>query len=89
MDKKRKAEGLPPLAPLESQRDGQLRIEGVRDGEEDEAAAKRRKILEEAAEMDKDDESESDEEEGKGKGKGKAENDEDEDDDDDDDDDDE
>ncbi|OWZ28067.1 protein CWC15 [Cryptococcus neoformans c45] len=84
MDKKRKAEGLPPLAPLESQRDGQLRIEGVRDGEEDEAAAKRRKILEEAAEMDKDDESESDEEEGKGKGKGKAENDEDEDDDDDD-----
>lgn len=81
MDKKRKAEGLPPLAPLESQRDGQLRIEGVRDGEEDEAAAKRRKILEEAAEMDKDDESESDEEEGKGK----AENDEDEDDDDDDD----
>lgn len=80
MDKKRKAEGLPPLAPLESQRDGQLRIEGVRDGEEDEAAAKRRKILEEAAEMDKDDESESDEEEGKGK----AENDEDEDDDDDD-----
>lgn len=79
MDKKRKAEGLPPLAPLESQRDGQLRIEGVRDGEEDEAAAKRRKILEEAAEMDKDDESESDEEEGKGK----AENDEDEDDDDD------
>lgn len=79
MDKKRKAEGLPPLAPLESQRDGQLRIEGVRDGEEDEAAAKRRKILEEAAEMDKDDENESDEEEGKGK----AENDEDEDDDDD------
>lgn len=79
MDKKRKAEGLPPLAPLESQRDGQLGIEGVRDGEEDEAAAKRRKILEEAAEMDKDDESESDEEEGKGK----AENDEDEDDDDD------
>lgn len=80
MDKKRKAEGLPPLAPLESQRDGQLRIEGVRDGEEDEAAAERRKILEEAAEMDKDDESESDE----GEGKGKAENDEDEDDDDDD-----
>lgn len=82
LDKKRKAEGLPPLAPLGSQQDGQLRIEGARDGEEDEAAAKRRKILEEAAEMDKDDESESEEEEGESKGKGKAEDDEDEDDDD-------
>ncbi|AAW47057.2 conserved hypothetical protein [Cryptococcus deneoformans JEC21] len=88
LEKKRKAEGLPPLAPLGSQQDGQLRIEGARDGEEDEAAAKRRKILEEAAEMDKDDESESDEGEEEGKGKGKAVDDEDEDDDDDDSDDD-
>lgn len=82
LDKKRKTEGLPPLAPLGSQQDGQLRIEGAKDGEEDETAAKRRKILEEAAEMDKDDESESEEEEGESKGKGKAEDDEDEDDDD-------
>lgn len=82
LDKKRKTEGLPPLAPLGSQQDGQLRIEGARDGEEDETAAKRRKILEEAAEMDKDDESESEGEEGESKGKGKAEDDEDEDDDD-------
>ncbi|KAL0240668.1 hypothetical protein I308_106467 [Cryptococcus tetragattii IND107] len=87
LDKKRKTEGLPPLAPLGSQQDGQLRIEGARDGEEDETAAKRRKILEEAAEMDKDDESESEGEEGESKGKGKAEDDEDEDDDDDSDDD--
>ncbi|ODN74146.1 hypothetical protein L202_07597 [Cryptococcus amylolentus CBS 6039] len=82
-DKKRKAQGLPPLAPGP---EGQLRIEG--NGEEDEAAVKRRKVLEQAAELDKDDESGSEDEEEapKDKGKGKAVGDEDEDSDDSDDD---
>ncbi|WVQ84957.1 hypothetical protein IAT38_007121 [Cryptococcus sp. DSM 104549] len=81
LEKKRKAAGLPALAPVE----GVLRIEAGKE-EEDEAAAKRRKVLEETAEMDKDDESDSEEEAVKvDKGKGKA-VDEDEDDDDDDDD---
>ncbi|WVQ65385.1 uncharacterized protein L199_003561 [Kwoniella botswanensis] len=66
LEKKRKAQGLPPLPPIE----GALRIEnGSTQTEEDEVAAKRRKVLEEAAELDKDDE--SDEEEIKDKGKGK------------------
>ncbi|WVQ96267.1 hypothetical protein IAU59_003371 [Kwoniella sp. CBS 9459] len=73
LEKKRKAQGLPPLPPVE----GALRItEGNGNGNgngEEEAAAKRRKVLEEAAEMDKDDESD-DEEDGEpvNKGKGKA-----------------
>ncbi|WVO18576.1 hypothetical protein L204_106295 [Cryptococcus depauperatus] len=87
LDKKRKAQGLPPLAPVPGEQ-GQLRIEDGRN-EEEEAAAKRRKILEEAAEMDKDDES-SDEEEGndgKQKANGVEDGDDDDDDDSDDDDD--
>ncbi len=69
-DKKRKAAGLPPLPPVA----GARAIENG-DAGEDEAAAKRRKILEEAAELDRDDSDsdESDEEENGGdKGKGKA-----------------
>ncbi|WVR06623.1 hypothetical protein IAU60_003655 [Kwoniella sp. DSM 27419] len=88
LEKKRKAQGLPPLPPDESA----LRITGaaVAGGEgEDEAAAKRRKVLEDAAELDKDDESEDEEEaDGAGKGKGKATAQDDDDDDDEDDDDD-
>ncbi|OCF35014.1 protein CWC15 [Kwoniella heveanensis BCC8398] len=74
LDKKRKAQGLPPLPPAE----GALRLtngNGAGEGEEDEAAAKRRKILEEAAELDKDDESDGEDEKRDGpvnKGKGKA-----------------
>ncbi|KLT42657.1 Cwf15/Cwc15 cell cycle control protein [Cutaneotrichosporon oleaginosum] len=61
-EKKRKAAGLPPLPA------GTAAIENG--SAEDEAAAKRRKILEEAAELDRDD---SDEEEENGdKGKSKA-----------------
>lgn len=58
-DKKRKAQGLPPLPPPA----GAKAIgngEGEGDKEEDEAAAKRRKILEEAAELDRDDSSDED-----------------------------
>lgn len=67
-DKKRKAAGLPPLPPLAS-------VGAIENGNgEDEAAAKRRKILEEAAELDRDDSSDEDEsdEEGEDKGKGRA-----------------
>ncbi|WVW85038.1 hypothetical protein I302_107074 [Kwoniella bestiolae CBS 10118] len=64
LEKKRKSQGLPPLPPLE----GALRI-GNGEREDDEVAAKRRKVLEEAAELDRDEE--SDEEEVKEKGKGK------------------
>lgn len=68
-DKKRKADGLPPLPA------GTAAIENG--SVEDEAAAKRRKVLEEAAELDRDDsDSDSDEEENGGdKGKDKAEED--------------
>ncbi len=67
-DKKRKAAGLPPL-PTSS-------VAGaIENGSEDEAAAKRRKILEEAAELDRDDsdsdDSDEEEENGGDKGKGK------------------
>ncbi|WWC96490.1 hypothetical protein V866_003358 [Kwoniella sp. B9012] len=85
LEKKRKAQGLPPLPPIE----GALRIEnGSTQTEEDEIAAKRRKVLEEAAELDKDEESDEEEVKDKGKGKevnGDAAQDDDDDDDDDDD----
>lgn len=100
LDKKRKAAGLPALdhAPSDA-----LRIEGGKaataEGGEEEGDAKRRKVLEEAAELDRDD---SDDEDGSAangtsgngngasKGKGKAmDQDADDDDDEDDDDDDE
>ena len=97
LDKKRKAQGLPPLPPLFSDQ-----AKGVENGSvgeqsaEDEERAKRRKILEEAAELDRDDSDEEDEPRTNGadKGKGKAaptngDEDEDEEEDDDDDDDDE
>ncbi|WVF68737.1 hypothetical protein IAT40_003509 [Kwoniella sp. CBS 6097] len=93
LDKKRKAQGLPPLPPIE----GALRITATAangDGQVDEeaaAAAKRRKVLEEAAEMDKDDESDDENAGGhkdKGKGKAAANDDDDDDDEEDDDDDD-
>ena len=57
-NKKRKAEGKPPL------------IEDV-PAPADEEANKRRKLLQTALELDKDD-SDEEEDEGKGKGKGKA-----------------
>lgn len=61
-DKKRKAQGLPPLPPP---KDAKAIGNGEGEGstEEDEAAAKRRKILEEAAELDRDDSSDDDDEE--------------------------
>jgi protein CWC15 len=68
-EKKRKAAGLPPLETISSD----LRLEngnGAADGGEEDEAAKRRKVLEEALEMDKDDS--DDEDEGREKGKGKA-----------------
>jgi len=67
-EKKRKAAGLPPLETISSD----LRIEnGASDeGEGEDEALKRRKVLEEALEMDKDDS--DDEEENADKGKGKA-----------------
>ncbi|BEJ10696.1 hypothetical protein CspHIS471_0101180 [Cutaneotrichosporon sp. HIS471] len=52
-DKKRKAAGLPPLAIGNGNEDG-----------EDEAAAKRRKVLQEAAELDRDDSSDEEDEDG-------------------------
>ncbi|GMK59677.1 hypothetical protein CspeluHIS016_0802830 [Cutaneotrichosporon spelunceum] len=58
-DKKRKAAGLPPLASAGA-------IENGDANGEDEAAAKRRKVLEEAAELDRDDSDSEDEEEGDG-----------------------
>ena len=81
-DKKRKAAGLPPLPPLPSSSlrlengkadEGQNRDAGVVD-EEQEERAKRRKILEEAAELDRDDTDDEDEGRTNGvdKGKGKA-----------------
>lgn len=54
-DKKRKAAGLPPLLPSA---DVALGIEAA-----DDEGAKRRKLLEEALEADKEDESDSEEEE--------------------------
>ncbi|WWC62899.1 uncharacterized protein I303_105497 [Kwoniella dejecticola CBS 10117] len=74
LEKKRKAQGLPPLPPLEGA--GALRIENgngasTSNGEIEDAAAKRRKILEEAAELDKDESSDEEEEE-REKDKGKA-----------------
>lgn len=74
MDKKRKAKGLAPLAPEESEgsRSGLLITDG-----EDEQVAKRRKLLEEAAALDADDSDDDEEEEESSdkpvdKGKGKA-----------------
>jgi len=63
-EKKRKAAGLPPLETISSD----LRIENGGEDTDDEAA-KRRKVLEEALEMDKDD---SDDEDVEDKRKGKA-----------------
>ena len=68
-EKKRKAAGLPPL-PVNA---SSLRIENGDAEDREDESAKRRKILEEALEMDKDDS--DDDEDGKpadGKGKGKA-----------------
>lgn len=67
-EKKRKAAGLPPLETISSD----LRIEnGASDeGKGEDEASKRRKVLEEALEMDKDDS--DDEEETADKGKGRA-----------------
>ena len=66
-EKKRKAAGLPPLETISSD----LRLEnGAAEGGEEDEAVKRRKVLEEALEMDKDDS--DDEDEGRDKGKGKA-----------------
>jgi len=81
--KKRKAEGLPEEEP-------QRMLEGVKEvkevnGEEGEEANKRRKILQEALEMDKDDDDDEEEEKEK---KGKDDDDDEEEDDDDEDDDD-
>ncbi|WWD18773.1 hypothetical protein CI109_103228 [Kwoniella shandongensis] len=85
LEKKRKQQGLPPLPPLQTTNDT-LRIG---DGGEDEEVRKRRKVLEEAADLDKDDESDEEETNGKvDKGKGKAVGDDDDEDEDDDDDDD-
>ena len=71
-EKKRKAAGLPPLPEIK----GALRIEYaggkvVGEGDGDEEVRKRRKILEEAAELDRDD-SDDDEADGVDKGKGKV-----------------
>ncbi|KAL1405841.1 complexed with cef1p [Vanrija albida] len=79
-DKKRKAAGLPPLPPLAG-------AAAIENGEsEDEERAKRRRILEEAAELDADDSDEEEEDGDKGKGKAPAVGEDDDDDDDDDDD---
>ncbi|KAJ9116901.1 hypothetical protein QFC22_004558 [Naganishia vaughanmartiniae] len=75
VDKKRKAKGLAPLAPFESEgaASGLLITEG-----EDEQVVKRRKLLEEAAALDADDSDDDDDEEVESgektvdKGKGKA-----------------
>lgn len=74
MDKKRKAKGLAPLAPEETEGAGSGLL--ITDGE-DEQVVKRRKLLEEAAALDADDSDDDDEEEESGekpvdKGKGKA-----------------
>lgn len=76
-EKKRKAAGLPPL-PVN---DASMRIEnGPADGQEEDTeseSVKRRKVLEEALEMDKDDSDDEDKDGDEGsaskdKGKGKA-----------------
>lgn len=59
-DRKRKAEGKPPLAV---ENGATNEVTGLADNE----ASKRRKLLQEALEMDKDDEDESEDEEKKGK----------------------
>ncbi|KAL7420584.1 complexed with cef1p [Cryptotrichosporon argae] len=99
-DKKRKAQGLPPLPPLPGARaiengsasagagTGDGTGQGGDGADEDEATRKRRRILEEAAELDKDDDDDESDDEVADKGKGKAAAAHDEDDDDDDSDDD-
>lgn len=62
-DKKRKAAGLPPL-PVNEVSAAAARLEN---GDVDEAAAKRRKIIEETAGLDKDD-SDDEDEDGEGEG---------------------
>jgi protein CWC15 len=70
MDKKRKAAGLPPLAPVAS--DLLLTSgEAEADAGEDEQARKRRKILEDAAQLDADDDSDDEDEDKSTKKKGK------------------
>ncbi|KAJ2931555.1 hypothetical protein H1R20_g5613, partial [Candolleomyces eurysporus] len=68
-NKKRKAEGKPPLPEEGSSKP----IAAIENGAASDEANKRRKLLQEALELDKDDDSdEEDEDEGKGKGKKKA-----------------
>ena len=67
INKKRKAEGKPPL-PEEG---AQQPAGAITAGEADEEANKRRKLLQEALALDKDDSSDEEDEDGKGKGKDK------------------
>ncbi|WWC88359.1 uncharacterized protein L201_003269 [Kwoniella dendrophila CBS 6074] len=82
LEKKRKAQGLPPLPPLQSENTlkiengGQSQDNKSDNKDEDDQITKRRKILEEAAELDKDDDDDDDDEDeeertklNKGKGK--------------------
>jgi protein CWC15 len=75
LDKKRRAQGLAPLVDEVEKREPVGAIMNG-DSEEDELARKRRKILEEAVELDKDDSDQEDEEMNgkseKGKGKERA-----------------
>ncbi|ORX37114.1 Pre-mRNA-splicing factor Cwf15/Cwc15 [Kockovaella imperatae] len=83
LDKKRKAQGLPPLPPLFNESAKAIEAATTpgagENSEEASERAKRRKILEEAAELDKDDSDEDEDDEGGAlktngadKGKGKA-----------------
>lgn len=67
-NKKRKAEGLPPL-PIEGEGGA---VGAIADVPADDEANKRRKLLQDALEMDKDDSESEDEKKDKGKEKAKA-----------------
>ncbi|RXW25576.1 hypothetical protein EST38_g258 [Candolleomyces aberdarensis] len=67
-NKKRKAEGKPPLPEEGSSKP----IAAIENGAASDEANKRRKLLQEALELDKDDSDEEDEDEGKGKKKAVA-----------------
>lgn len=74
-NKKRKAEGKPPLPEDEEPRGPVGMIEGAKSATEEEEGEsnKRRKLLQEALELDKDDSDESEgEEDGEGNGNGKG-----------------